>query len=56
MDRQIENLKKELKSIGIHSQGELEEAIRALPPLSLYIMTGDLKTVKGEPGNVQKKR
>lgn len=40
MGKQIENLKAELKKIGILTEQDLNNAIRDLPPLKLYIMTG----------------
>jgi hypothetical protein len=43
MEKQIENLKAELKKIGILTEQDLNNAIRDLPPLKLYIMTGTIK-------------
>lgn len=42
MGKQIENLKAELKKIGILTEQDLNNAIRDLPPLKLYIMTGTI--------------
>lgn len=42
MEQQIENLKAELEKIGIRTEEDLKEAIRNLPPLKLYIMTGTI--------------
>lgn len=39
MDERKENLIKALSEIGIHTEAELNAAIRALPPLNLYIFT-----------------
>lgn len=47
MEQQIENLKAELEKIGIRTEEDLKEAIRDLPPLKLYMMTGVIKTKKG---------
>lgn len=44
MEKQtIENLKAELKKIGIHTQEDLQKAIDSLPPLKLWIMTGTVR-------------
>lgn len=43
----IENLKAELKKIGITNERELQEAIRKLPPLKLHIMTAAIVQQKG---------
>ena len=43
MEKQIENLKAELAKIGIRNESDLTDAIRNLPPLKLYIITGDIK-------------
>lgn len=42
MEKQIENLKAELKKIGILTEQDLNNAIRDLPPLKLYVMTGTI--------------
>lgn len=43
MEKQIENLKAELKKIGILTESDLTDAIKNLPPLKLYIITGEFK-------------
>lgn len=43
MSKQVENLKAELLKIGINTEQDLRDAIAALPPLKLGIMTGVIK-------------
>jgi hypothetical protein len=47
--QQYENLKAELKKIGIRTEKDLQEAIESLPPLKLWIMTGKVREA-GEHG------
>lgn len=50
MDKQtLENMKAELEKIGIRTDKDLQEAIANLPPLKLWIMTGDIRKA-GEHG------
>lgn len=42
MGNQAENLRAELAKIGIRTDQDLRDAIKALPPLNLQIMTGVL--------------
>ena len=51
MEKQIENLKAELAKIGIRNESDLTDAIRNLPPLKLYIITGDIKKKGGRNGS-----
>lgn len=48
MEKQIyENMKAELEKIGIRTDKDLQEAIKALPPLKLWIMTGTVRKAGG---------
>lgn len=40
MGKQAENLRAELAELGIRTDQDLRDAIKALPPLNLQIMTG----------------
>lgn len=40
--KQIENLKAELRGIGITDAKQLADAIKSLPPLNIYIMTASI--------------
>lgn len=48
-NKTIENLKAELEKIGIRTDKDLQEAIKTLPPLKLWIMTGKVRKA-GENG------
>lgn len=54
MEKQIENLKAELLKIGIQTDQDLCDAIRALPPLKLHIMTGVIRHQKGEKDGLKR--
>ncbi len=43
MEERAKKLKEALKKIGIRNETDLREAIAALPPLNLAIMTAPLK-------------
>lgn len=45
--KMIENLKAELKKIGITNERELRDAIKELPPLKLHIMTAAIAQREG---------
>lgn len=45
MSKQVENLKAELLKIGIKTEQDLRDAIAALPPLKLGIMTGVIEDI-----------
>lgn len=42
MNKQDENLRAELAKLGIRTEQDLRDAIKAIPPLNLQIMTGVL--------------
>lgn len=55
MGKQAENIRAELVELGIRTDQDLRDAIKALPPLNLQIMTGVICTRRKGAKNGQRR-